>query len=133
MTFWILAALALYIVQLLSAPGLRYITGGIKQIAYGLGAHDKPAKSSVIDARLSRAAENMKESMPIFLALALLAEMNGISSGLAVQGAMVFVLARLVYIPAYVSAVFGLRSLVWTIAMGGMVMMLVGIWPSLAL
>lgn len=131
MAFWILAALALYIFQLLVAPCLRYITGGLKQIAYGLGAHDKPEVASLIGGRLKRAAENMKEAMPIFLALALLAEMKGITSGLALQGAMVFVVARVVYIPAYLSAVFGLRSLVWTIAMGGLVMMLVGIWPTL--
>lgn len=130
MVIYILLILALYKVQIFLEPCLRYITGGKKQMLYGMGARDKATKMSVAGGRLKRASENLKESLPIFLTLALLAEINGVTGGLAETGAIVFVLARIVYIPAYVTDIPGLRSVVWTVGLVGMVLMLVGLWPS---
>ena len=42
---------------------------------------------------------------------------------MASMGAMIFVLARLVYLPLYMAAVPMLRSLVFTVGWGGMVAM----------
>lgn len=133
MITYILIILALYIVQIFLEPSLRYITGGKKQMLYGMGARDKATEVSVIGGRLKRAAENLKEALPIFLSLALLAEMKGITGGLTEMGALIFVLARIAYIPAYVIAFSGLRSIVWTIAVLGVVLMLIGMWPALSL
>lgn len=133
MITYILIILALYIIQIFLEPCLRYITGGKKQMKYGMGARDKATEMSVVGARLKRASENLKEALPIFLTLALLAEMKGITGGLIETGAVVFVIARILYIPAYVINIGPLRSVVWTVAIVGMVLMLVGMWPSLAL
>lgn len=131
MIIWILIILALYMVQMFLEPSLRYITGGKKQMLYGMSARDKPTEISVIGGRLKRSFENLKESMPIFLSLALLAEMKGITDGLVEMGAIVFVLARIVYIPAYVTDFPGLRSIVWTVGLVGMVLMVIGLWSAL--
>lgn len=131
MIIWILCGLALYMVQLILEPCLRYITGGKKQMVFGMGARDKPTEMSVIGGRLNRASNNMKEALPIFLALALLAEMKGVTGGLTELGAIIFLVARVVYIPTYVIAFGGMRSAVWTVAVVGAVLMLVGMWPTL--
>lgn len=133
MVIYILVALALYIVQLFLEPCLRYITGGKKQMLYGMGARDKPTEISIIGGRLKRASDNLKEALPIFLTLALLAELKGITDGLVVTGALTFVIARVLYIPAYLINIGPLRSVVWSVAFVGMVLMLVGLWPSLGL
>lgn len=133
MIFYILIILALYIIQIFLEPCLRYITGGKKQMLHGMGARDKITEMSVNGGRLKRASENLKEALPIFLSLALLAEMQGITGGLTETGAVVFVSARILYIPAYVINIGPLRSIVWTVAIVGMVLMLVGMWPSLVL
>lgn len=41
----------------------------------------------------------------------------------AVQGATIFLVARIVYVPAYVSGIPMLRSLVWLAANAGLVVM----------
>lgn len=133
MIIYILLILALYIIQIFLEPCLRYITGGKRQMMYGMGARDKTVEMSVIGGRLKRAVENLKEALPIFLSLALLAEMKGAADGLTETGAVVFIIARVLYIPAYVINIGPLRSIVWTVAIVGMVLMLVGMWPSLGL
>lgn len=133
MIIYILIILAFYKAQIFFAPSLGYILGGRKQMVHGMGARDDAAEMSMVGGRLKRASENLKESLPIFLTLALLAEMKGVSGGLAEMGALIFVVARFVYIPAYVINIGPIRSIVWTVAIVGLVLMLVGMWPSLGL
>ena len=133
MVIYILITLALYKIQIFLAPSLGYILGGKKQMLHGMGARDLPTEMSVIGGRLKRASENLKEALPIFLTLALLAELKGATDGLTEMGALTFVIARIAYIPAYVINIGPLRSIVWTIAFIGMVLMLVGMWPTLGL
>jgi len=121
MLFWILAALALYMVSIFLSVGLFLPRLGVLT---GLGARDAPADRSVLGARADRAAENLKENMIVFLPLALLAfVVEGADMALAVQGAMVFVILRAIYIPAYMSGVPGLRTLAYGISMFGLLMM----------
>ncbi len=121
MLFWILAALALYFASLFLSVALYLPKIGLLT---GLGARDMPADRSVIGARADRAAENLKENMIIFLPLALLSMVvEAADQALAVQGAMVFVVLRVVYIPAYMSGVLGLRTLVFGGSVFGLLMM----------
>ncbi|MGL1920472.1 MAG: MAPEG family protein [Hyphomicrobiales bacterium] len=133
MILYILLTLALYKTQLFLEPCLRYITGGKKQMSYGLGARDKATEMSVTGGRLKRAAENLKESLPIFLALALLAVIKDISGGLMDTGALIFLVARVAYVPAYVTNFRGVRSLVWTVGVVGLVLMVVGLLQASAM
>jgi uncharacterized MAPEG superfamily protein len=69
----------------------------------------------------------MFEALPVFLPLALLAQVQGIESGWALTGAAVFFFARLAYVPAYGSGIVMLRSACWGIGHAGLVMMVVGL------
>ncbi len=69
----------------------------------------------------------MFEALPVFLPLALLAEITGATTGWTLTGAMVFFFARLAYVPAYGSGVALLRSASWGVGHAGLVMMVIGL------
>ncbi|QPH55723.1 MAPEG family protein [Pontivivens ytuae] len=119
MTFWILAALALYFVQTLLPPLFRYVLRADPQILATLGPRDAPPETSRLGERSERALRNSGEALLIFLPLALL----GQAAPEAVTGAQIFVLARLAYVPLYVFGVPVVRSLVWTVGVVGLGLM----------
>ncbi len=114
----ILLVLALFMLQLFLQETSRY-GFDIKAIT---GNRDQPPEMTVVAARLDRAKNNMIEALPLFLGLSLLAMALGKSDGLARLGAMIFLLARLAYVPAYVSGLPWLRSLFWLAANAGLVL-----------
>lgn len=120
MTSWILAALALFVLQTLLAPSLRYLGAGWReQLWIALGPRDREPDMPVLGARAARALNNLSEAMPVFVTLALLHVTRG-PAPLAVSGAALFVAARIVYVPAYLSGVPGLRSTAWVISWIGL-------------
>lgn len=88
-----------------------------------MGNRDLRPKMSVIAARLDRAKNNMLEALPLFLGLAMLSLVKGSGAGEATNGAIVFLLARVVYVPVYAAGIPVLRSLVWLAGMTGLAMM----------
>lgn len=119
LTAIILLVLALYVLQLFLQETSRFgcDIGGI------VGSRDHLPAAGVVAARLDRAKCNMQESLPLFLGLALLAPADASADVLTTRGALVFLVARVLYVPAYVSGVPVLRSLMWLAGMAGLVMM----------
>jgi len=112
----ILGVLALWVVQTLLPSTLRYTSDRSQlsqNIATALGARDDPPEMPVLGARAQRAVGNMLEALPVFISIALLLEIRGDPSSMAVGGAWFFLGARVLYVPAYLSAIPGLRSLMW--------------------
>lgn len=125
MVFWLLAGLAVLLVNI-------YLSAALYLPTEGLDAHlrgrDRQVDRGVLAARVERALVNLKENMPFFLVLGLLALIvEGAEMGQAVLGSQIFVLARIAYIPAYLSAIPGLRSVMYGIASVGLVMMLLAV------
>jgi uncharacterized MAPEG superfamily protein len=127
MTGWILAVLALFFVQTLLPSMARAANGAPEQLRFLRGPRDERPESTLMVGRMERALRNMFEALPIFLALALLAEVRGIAEGWALTGAAVFFVARLAYVPAYGSGIVLLRSGVWAVGHAGLVTMIVGV------
>lgn len=123
MTFWIGLVLALFFVQSTLAPFMQWRSN----IRAALGPRDKPPPMLLMGARLDRAFRNMIEAMLIFIPLALLAEFQGGTDGVARAGAAVFFLARLLYVPAYVSGILGIRSAIWLIGHAGLAMLAIAV------
>jgi len=115
----IFLVLALYVAQIFLQETSRF-RFDLKSI---VGNRDVQPEPSVIAARLDRAKNNLLEALPIFIALALLALTRGASQEAETRGALVFLVARVAYVPAYVSGIPWLRSLVWLISMAGLLMM----------
>lgn len=119
LTSIILLVLALYMVQIFLQETSRF-GFDLRGI---VGNRDKLPEMSVVAGRLERAKNNMLESLPIFVALALLALIKGGDMSAVTHAASVFLIARAVYVPAYVSGVPMLRSVVWLVAVASLLMM----------
>lgn len=127
MTPWILAVLALFFVQTFLPSMTRARTGDDAQRDFLRSQRDVRPPTPVLTGRMERALRNMLEALPIFLPLALLAEMQAAPAGITVIGAAVFFVARVIYVPAYGSGIVWFRSAVWTVGHAGLVMMIIGV------
>ena len=83
-----------------------------------LGARDDVVELSVFALRAKRAAANYMESLPAFLAIALLLKIEGIDTG---SLALYWLSLRGAYLALYVLGTHIIRSLVW----GGSVVILI--------
>jgi uncharacterized MAPEG superfamily protein len=75
--------------------------------------------------RAARALANMQESYPIFIALALGLAVAGRTGGIGEAGAILWFVARLVYIPLYLFGIKYFRSLCWLASVLGLLLMLI--------
>ena len=132
MTTWILAVLGLWVVQTMIPSTLRYTGDAEKRaenLQIALRGRDNPPPMPVMGGRAERALANLQEALPVFLTVGLLLEIHGDVPALATQGAAFFFVMRVLYVPAYLSAILGLRSMVWMsswLGLAAMVWALVG-------
>ncbi|HEY0052392.1 MAG TPA: MAPEG family protein [Caulobacteraceae bacterium] len=94
-------------------------------LQYNAGPRDEPFVATGKAARLQRAQANFLETFPFFAAAVLGGVMQGYAGGLLWWGALIYVVARALYVPLYVWGVTGLRSLVWLASLVGIAMTLV--------
>ncbi|HEX7871446.1 MAG TPA: MAPEG family protein [Sphingobium sp.] len=78
--------------------------------------------------RLMRAQANYFETFPLAAAAILIVAVAGLTSRWTAIGAIVWLSARVVYLPLYAAGVPGLRSVVFLIGLAGMLTVL---WPAL--
>ncbi|MCJ9427634.1 MAPEG family protein [Kordiimonas marina] len=120
LTTIILLVLVLYVLQLFLQEVSRF---GLN-VTVLVGNRDNPPDMTAVAARLDRAKNNMMEAMPLFLALALLAMVKGVdTSSDVMNGAMLFLAMRVLFIPAYASGLPWFRSIFWIAANVGLIMM----------
>ena len=96
-----------YLVHLFLPPLLFFTRVGESmdtKMKLALGARDEAIPYSVGGERARRAQRNYEESLPFFLTLALLLLYTEQTDGSATTGAMVFLIARMIYLPVYVAA-----------------------------
>jgi len=86
------------------------------------GNDEKPL--SPLAGRAARALANYQETYPAFVALALGLAITGQTGGLGAAGAILWLVARIVYIPLYLFGIAYVRSLAWVAAMLGLLLML---------
>jgi len=114
-------AVALTIVQVLVAS-----SGAMIQIPLPVLAGNREA---ALDARgwvgrAQRAHRNMLESLVLFAALVLVAHVSGRANATTALGAAMFFYARLAYAVIYWIGIAWVRTLVWCIAVAGLVLIL---------
>lgn len=120
--FWVLAASVVLLVVHISWQGMSF-TADVGP-GYNMGPRDAERPASVLTGRLKRALANYLETYPAFVGLALALEVTGQTGGLGAAGAVIWLLARIVYLPLYAFGVFRIRSIVWLVSLAGIVMML---------
>ncbi|MBV9539446.1 MAG: MAPEG family protein [Acidisphaera sp.] len=74
--------------------------------------------------RARRAQLNMLESLPVFAALVLVAQVAGKTNTMTALGAQLFFWGRLAYAPVYVIGIPWLRTALWGVSLVGLLQML---------
>ncbi len=115
-------SLVLAVIQILLFDVARTGQYGIK---WNTGARDDamPPLSPQAE-RLSRAQSNLYETLPLFIAAVLGLHALGISTPMTVLGAQIWFWGRVLYVPLYAFGVKMLRSIVWLVSFGGLVMLI---------
>ncbi|WP_279483089.1 MAPEG family protein [Aureimonas sp. SK2] len=75
--------------------------------------------------RAARSLANFQETYPAFVALALGLAVSGRTGGIGEAGAILWFVARIVYVPLYLFGVRYVRSLAWAASMLGLLLMLI--------
>ena len=106
----IVATLVLAMVQIGIQSIVTLVQAGGAWVA---GPRDTSFEVIGVSGRLVRAHRNLLEIIPQFFAavfVVLLADVNGV---LSVWGAWIFVVSRILYVPAYAWGPIGLRPIMW--------------------
>ena len=115
----VLGVLALFVLQTLLPASFRYLLAGRgtgARLKIALGARDAQPPLSTTGARAERALNNLHEALPVFMTVALLLIFCGANDDLAIQGARIFLVSRILYVPAYLAGMFGVRSAIWVVS-----------------
>lgn len=112
----LVAALGLATVQLTISSVLTLLQLGGEWVA---GPRDAPREVTGVSGRFVRAHRNLLEIFPQFVAALFVLHAAGAAASLTCIGAWIFVVARVLYVPAYAFAPPGVRPLCWTAAQTG--------------
>jgi uncharacterized MAPEG superfamily protein len=115
------AAVIIGIIHLLWAAAAAQPQLGLK---WNAGPRDEPVVLTGVAGRLERAFANFRETFPFFAALVIVDYLGGRLGDLTALGALLYVVARAVYIPLYAFGVPYVRSLAWVASMVGILMLL---------
>ena len=86
------------------------------------GATEAPLEGAA--GRLARARDNFKETFPLYLASFVLVGLNGKFGMISTWGSMIYLGARIVYLPLYAFDIIYVRTLVWMVSVGGILLTL---------
>ena len=99
---------------------------------WAAGPRDEPAPAiGKLGARLDRAWKNFVETFPLFVAAVLVEARVPQDSEIAAIGAQLYFWGRVAFLPLYAIGVPFLRTIAWTVALAGIVMVLLGALPGI--
>ena len=119
----IVYAMILTLVQAV-LPSMMGALSGKLSLPYLLSARDEQIQPATYGARAKRAFTNLQESLPIFFTLAVLAIIleKDVS-----QYASLWLISRVVYVPAYIIDIPYARTLVWLVSLVCLILMAVAV------
>ena len=121
----LLVFLATFAALLLAQP---LILARAKGMQYVTGNRAAPVDAAApVAGRLDRTVRNSIEAAVLFVPLVLATELLGPSNALPQWGAIVFVVARVVYAFLYPLGIVGLRTLAWNVGFAGLAAMALGL------
>ena len=95
---------------------------------YALGNRDEEERATGVAGRLKRALENHFEGLILFTIAVVVVVLGNASSSITETCAWVYLAARVLYVPAYASGIFLVRSSIWSVGFGATFVML---WVAL--
>jgi uncharacterized MAPEG superfamily protein len=112
-------SVGLTLIQVAIAATGTVLTAGL---VAGVGNRDNMPAFDGWVGRAHRAHKNMLESLVLFAALVLVAQALGKFSPITLLGAQLFFWGRVAYAVIYLAGIPWLRTLAWTVAIAGIVM-----------
>jgi uncharacterized MAPEG superfamily protein len=119
--------LLLWSVALTFAEVVVAVLAANSQVGLGALAGNRDADTSLrgFAGRARRAHQNMLESLPLFIALVLIAQAAGKTNAVTLLGAELFFWGRLAHWLIYLVGVPWLRTLAWVVSVIGMILIFV--------
>ncbi len=118
-------AIVLGLVQIVLSAQSKNLIAGYR---WAGGARDEPRPPlTPLAGRLERALSNFLETFPLFAAAVLIAQAVGRHDWMTEWGAVLYLAARVAYVPLYASGVFLVRSLVWNVGTAGIMLILLSL------
>jgi uncharacterized MAPEG superfamily protein len=114
-------AVLIGLVHLLWASVAAQPQRGLK---WNVGPRDEPVVLEGMAGRLERASANFRETFPLFAAAVIVVYLSGRIGFVSAHGALIYVVARAIYMPLYAFGVPVARSIVWLISFIGIGMVL---------
>jgi len=114
-------AVLIGLVHLLWASAAAQPQRGLK---WNVGPRDERVVLTGMAGRLERAFGNFRETFPLFAAAVIVVYLSGRIGFVSAHGALIYVVARAIYMPLYAFGVPVARSIVWLISFIGIGMVL---------
>lgn len=96
--------------------------------AYTGGNRDEEKRATGVPGRMKRALENHFEGLILFTIAVVVVILGDASTAFTENCAWAYLVSRVLYVPAYASGVFLVRSLIWTV---GFVATFAMLWSAL--
>lgn len=94
-------------------------------VAYTGGSRDEQQQATGVPGRLKRALDNHFEGLILFTIAVLVVVIGESSSPMTENCAWAYFWARVLYVPAYASGIFLVRSLIWSVGFLATALMLI--------
>jgi uncharacterized MAPEG superfamily protein len=118
-------SVALGLVQIVVASHSASFQRGYRWTASSRDEVVEPLRG--VAGRLDRALRNFLETFPLFAAVVLSAHAAGRHSAFTEWGAQLYFWARVAYLPLYAAGIPLVRSMVWNVAVAGILLVLVAL------
>ena len=113
LTSILILSFLLVLIQITIPVLISLLTNNVK-LSYLFSSRDNAVNTSKYIDRANRSLENLFETLPIFIGLILLSIINDVDNSLL---AMIWLLARIIYVPVYIIGINYLRTGIWAIAL----------------
>ena len=108
-----------------------FVQAGFYQKQYGAEfaatGRDNAVAPDARTGRAQRALRNLIETYPVFIVLVVATALGDRSDALTQWGGLIYLVARVAYLPLYLSGIKNLRSLAWIVSFIGLLMMFFGV------
>ena len=119
LTSILILSFLLVLIQITIPVLISLLTNNVK-LSYLFSSRDNAANTSIYIDRANRSLKNLFATLPIFVGLILLSIISDVDNSFL---AMIWLLARIIYIPIYIIGINYLRTGIWAIALICLIMM----------
>lgn len=119
LTSILILSFLLVLIQITIPVLISLLTNNVK-LSYLFSSRDNAANTSIYIDRANRSLKNLFETLPIFIGLILLSIINNVDNSLL---AMIWLFARIIYVPVYIVGINYGRTGIWAIALICLIMM----------